>query len=90
MALPMTHETAATLGLEALAWLVDGGHIDRFLSVSGLSPDDLRARTEKPELLSAVLDFILGEEALAREFCLAGGIEARELHMASHVLGRSS
>jgi hypothetical protein len=55
---------AETLGLLALAFVVedDEGLMPRFLALSGLALDDLRARAQDPVLLGAVLDFLLAHE----------------------------
>lgn len=42
--------------------------IERFLTVSGLDVDELRARMADPAILSAALNFLAGNESLAEEF----------------------
>jgi hypothetical protein len=42
--------------------------IERFLTVSGLDVEELRARMEDPAILSAALNFLAGNESLAEEF----------------------
>ena len=42
--------------------------IERFLTVSGLDVDELRARMDDPAILSAALGFLAGNESLAEEF----------------------
>ena len=83
----MHEETAETLALKALGYLaVDGDALLRFLAVSGLEPDDLRARAATPELLAGVLDFLLSDDALLAEFCAANGLGAKEVHAARRTL----
>lgn len=54
---------ADALALRALAWtLGDGERAMRLLSVTGLAPDDLRARAAEPAVLAAVLGFLEGHE----------------------------
>lgn len=54
----------AALALQALGWvLVDEDRADRFLSLTGLDPDDLRARLTEPAVLCAVLDFLANHES---------------------------
>lgn len=51
------------LALAALGWTVsDGDRARRLLDLTGLSPDDLRARAEDPAVLSAVLGFLEAHE----------------------------
>ncbi|MDB5689082.1 MAG: hypothetical protein JWL91_958 [Sphingomonas bacterium] len=50
---------AIALGLSALAWtLGDAARAERLLAVTGLAPDDLRARAADPAVLGAVLAFL--------------------------------
>jgi len=42
--------------------------IERFLTVSGLDVDELRARMSDPAILSEALNFLAGNESLAEEF----------------------
>lgn len=53
----------AALGLRALAWtLGDAGRAERLLALTGLMPDDLRARADAPAVLAAVLGFLESHE----------------------------
>ena len=83
----MTPVAAETLGLEALTWLTAQPEaLARFFAVSGLGASDLRARASEPDLLAAVVDYLLSQEPLAMEFCKKQGLSARDLHLAQHVL----
>jgi hypothetical protein len=54
---------AETLALIALAHVAaDEELLPRFLALSGLDLDDLRARAQDPAMLGAVLDFLLAHE----------------------------
>ncbi|MBA3836529.1 MAG: DUF3572 domain-containing protein [Sphingomonas sp.] len=54
---------AVSLALRALAWtLGDSVRAERLLSLTGLTPDDLRARAGAPVVLSAVLGFLESHE----------------------------
>jgi len=58
MDLAQTIEDEA-LALGALAWVLgDPPRADRLLALTGLAPDDLRARLDAPETLDAVLGFL--------------------------------
>lgn len=84
----MTPETAETIALKALGHLAGAEEdFDRFLIVSGLDARSLQARAGEPEVLAAVLDFLLRNEALLVDFCGADSINPRDVHMAHHVLG---
>ena len=52
-------EAAEGLALQALVWtLGEQDRAERLLAVTGLDPDDLRARAGEPAVLSAVLGFL--------------------------------
>ena len=54
---------AVALGLGALAWtLAEPDRASRLLGVTGLSPEDLRARAADPALLAAVIGFLAAHE----------------------------
>ncbi|WP_106640539.1 DUF3572 domain-containing protein [Allosphingosinicella vermicomposti] len=57
-------EDSATLkALAALGWILsDEGRAQRLLSLTGLTPDDLRNRVSSPEVLAAVLAFLEAHE----------------------------
>ena len=51
------------LALGALGWtLSDEARASRFLALTGLTPDSLRARIEEPDFLAASLRFLEGHE----------------------------
>ena len=56
-------DPAETWALHALAWILsDIGRADRFVALTGISPDDLRARAGDPAVLDAVFGFLEGHE----------------------------
>ncbi|WP_272916642.1 DUF3572 domain-containing protein [Novosphingobium silvae] len=51
------------LALNALGWvLVDQDRAERFLSLTGLSPEELRASLGEPGTLTAVIEFLCSHE----------------------------
>lgn len=55
---------ATALALQALGWVLsDGPRADRFLTLTGLTPEELRAGLEDASILGAVLDFLANHEA---------------------------
>lgn len=67
-------ESAQTLALEALGWIAGReGDLSGFLALSGLDAAALRARAGDPDLLAAVMDFLLSDEALLMAFCRENG-----------------
>ena len=71
----MTKEQAETVALQALAHIAGSDtHLRRFLAVSGLAPEELRARAADPALLAAVLDYVLVDDRLVVEIAEACGL----------------
>lgn len=68
----MRQEDAEIVAATFLAWLTeDSERLGSFLGWSGESPDSLRQRLSDPGLLLAVMDFVMGDEALLLEACRA-------------------
>jgi hypothetical protein len=83
----MQRNAAETLSLKALGWLAaDPKMLGRFLDVSGTEADDLRKRAGDPELLAAVVDYILADDALTAGFCKSESCSAQDLHRARILL----
>ena len=60
---PETNEDAATLGLNALVWVIgDDTRRDRFLALTGIDPAELRARAGDPGFLAQLLGHLEGYE----------------------------
>ena len=68
-------EHAETVGLRALAWLAaEEGLLEVFLGASGLAMEDLRHRAGEPEVLAAVLDFVLMDDQWVLGFAAEAGL----------------
>jgi hypothetical protein len=56
---------AEEMAVKALTFLAgDGERLARFLALTGLGPDTLRAAAGSPGFLAAVLDHVVADEAL--------------------------
>ena len=78
---------AETLALKALGFLArDTDALLRLLTLSGLELDDLRERAGDPELLAAVMDFLLSDDGLLARFAEEEGLGAEEIHAARRAL----
>jgi hypothetical protein len=83
----MKRADAETLALRALGFLAsDGDGLVRMLTLSGLDLEDLRARAGDSELLAAVLDFLLTDDALPAGFTAAEGVAPETVHAARRAL----
>jgi Protein of unknown function (DUF3572) len=86
----MTSDRAETIALNGLAFLAaQQDHFDRFVLGAGLEPSALHARASDPGFLQAVIDFLLKDDILLMDFCREQELDARDIHLAHHVLGGS-
>jgi len=71
----MKLEQAEIIAIQALGHIAgDDDLLPAFFDITGLSPDNFRARAGEPEILGGVLDFLLMDEARLLAFCEAAGI----------------
>ncbi len=68
-------ESAETIALQALGWLVARDDLlSLFLNASGCDLSDLRARAVESEFLASVADFILSDDAWVIAFSQENGL----------------
>lgn len=80
--------TTGVIALEALAFVAaDETELGRFLSLSGLSPETLRASAGSPDTLRAVFEYVMGHEPTAKAFAEAHGYAPEDLWRTAHELG---
>lgn len=83
-----TKERAETIALDGLTFLAGRPEdLERFLRNSGIDAGELRLRAADPDMLRAVTEFLLGDEALAKDFCEEQDLDPRDMHLANHILG---
>jgi Protein of unknown function (DUF3572) len=86
---PISHspQWAETLSLQALGHILgDGETMERFLSLTGLDAEGLKASLPSPPFLAAVLDYILADEPLLLAFAEAQGINPHDIMKAQTLL----
>jgi uncharacterized protein DUF3572 len=84
---PVNREAAEAIALQGLAFLAgDAERLRRFVMVTGLDPRELRARADSAELLSAVLDYLAGDESLLLVFTSSRGIAPQSIAAAIALL----
>ncbi|EZP80755.1 DUF3572 domain-containing protein [Novosphingobium resinovorum] len=60
---PSSPSDPQALALNALGWVLsDQDRAERFLSLTGLTPEELRASLGEPSTLGAVMDFLCAHE----------------------------
>jgi hypothetical protein len=59
----LTKQEAEMIGIAGLSWLAaDPERIGRFLAVTGLGPENVRAAAGDPSFLPSLLDYLLANE----------------------------
>lgn len=80
---------AETIGIEALSFLAGNAELlTRFLDLTGLSIDQLRAAAGKPAFFVGLLDFLMNHEPSLMEFASAAGLDPLEIGLARERLAR--
>ncbi len=83
----MDRSEAEILALKALSWVAGTEDmLQRFAAHTGVEIRDLRDLAGDPEFLSALLDFVLSDDVLAKAFCEEALIETHLLHHARRSL----
>ena len=84
-------QVAETVAIQALSFLAaEPARLGRFLAETGLGPETLRGAADSPEFLGSVLDFILGDEKLVKEFAEANELKPSTVGAAREALGGPS
>lgn len=75
---PLTAAQAAEMAVQAFVFLAEEpGRIGRFLSLTGIAPDDLRSLLTDSPLQRAVLEHMLDDEALLLTWCTRDRLDPR-------------
>jgi|SRR5580658_7172620 hypothetical protein len=69
-------ESARSLAVGVLAFIAaDSDRLNRFLSLTGLGPDNLRTAAADPAFLGSVLDYLVADEQLLVTFASDAGLK---------------
>jgi hypothetical protein len=80
-------EAAAELAIAALSFLAcERQRLERFLALTGLGPQSLRAAAREPRFLLGVLDHVASDEALLLAFANESGIDPADVERARSAL----
>ena len=83
----LKYHEAEVLALKALTWLAQSPEdLDQFVALTGVTLSDLRTRAGDPEILAAVLDFLLTDDARLTGFCDFEATDPRTLQAARRAL----
>jgi uncharacterized protein DUF3572 len=84
-------QVAETVAIQALSYLAaEPARLGRFLAETGLGPETLRGAAKSPEFLVSVLDFVLSDETLVKEFAAAHDLKPRTVGAAREALAGPS
>jgi hypothetical protein len=79
------------LAIQALAFIAeDAEQLSRFLGLTGLEPDQIRAAARQDGFLAGVLEHMLAHENLLIGFADRAGIDPTEIARAHSALGGRS
>lgn len=81
-------DAAEMLGIQALTFIaMEPERLGRFLAISGIGPDSLRAAAKDPGFIRGVLDYIMGNEKELMEFTEFLSVEPSAVGQARAALG---
>ena len=68
-------KAAETLAAQVFSWLTEEAErLNAFMAMTGASPADLVRNITTPSFLGTVLDFLLTDDAMIKDFCDARGV----------------
>ena len=84
---PIDRDAAEAIALQGLAFLAaEPARIRGFVSATGLEPTEIRTRADTPELMSAVLEHLAGDESLLLVFAATHKLAPESIGEAARVL----
>ena len=84
-------EKAQSIALTALVFLAeDALRLSRFLTLTGIGPETLRAGADQAQTLAAVLDHLLGDESLLLVFSASKAVPAEAVAPARALLAKAA
>jgi hypothetical protein len=85
--LAASREAASELAIAALVFLAcEEDRLGRFLALTGLAPESLRAAAREPGFLLGVLDHVMGDEALLLAFANESNVDPQDVARAREAL----
>jgi hypothetical protein len=84
----LTQQAAEELAVQAFTFIAEEHErLGRFLAMTGLGPDEIRAAAAEPGFLAGVLEHIAADERLLTEFAAATQIDPMDIGRALAALG---
>jgi len=83
----MTRELAESVAIQALGFIAEEPErLGRFLALSGIGPESLRAAAQEPNFLLGILDYLASDETVLRAFAGQLDIVPEDVVVARDVL----
>lgn len=87
----LTRDAAEMIAVDALTFLAeDTARLERFLALSGLGLEHLRAAAAEPGFLAAVLDHLASDETLLLTFAGRAGHDPSAIARAREILSSTA
>jgi hypothetical protein len=81
-------EAAEHVAIQALTFIgSDPERLGRFLSTTGIGPQELRRAAAEPQFLRGVIEYLAGDEPTLLEFCKGSDIDPVTVMFALEALG---
>lgn len=76
----MSAETASDIAVSGLQFIAgDTEQLSRFISLTGMEPEQMRAMASTPAFLEAILDYFMGHEPTLLSFAASAGIDPQDV-----------
>jgi Protein of unknown function (DUF3572) len=83
----LSRQNAEEIAIRALSFLAnDPEHMSRFMALSGMEPDDIAKNAASSFFQVALLEHLMGDEALLLTFCGNENIAPELIAPAHHIL----
>jgi Protein of unknown function (DUF3572) len=83
----IAREDAEALAIQALSFLAsEPERLGRFLAVTGIGPESIRAAATTPGFLAGILDYLIANEALLLAFATEHGFDPASVVRSRSVL----
>lgn len=87
----ITVEEAEVIGLKALAFLADDeARLGRFMALTGISADELRAHAGETGTICAVLEYMASDESLLLVFAAENNLPPERIGPALYLLSHGT
>ncbi|MEM7216691.1 MAG: DUF3572 domain-containing protein [Pseudomonadota bacterium] len=87
----MTPENASDIAISGLQFIAgDTEQLSRFVSLTGMAPDEIREMAGTSGFMIAILDYLLGDEPTLLAFASGAGIAPEDIQKAKFALDPGS